>query len=158
MNVSILLVLQLINEKFIKEYKILILMMILLASCSNDSTQQDNQMETYNNFQTARVVQSFDELPQASKANGSLYYVIEKKQFYYSNGKEWVVIDLSGPQGINGKDGSAVQVISENTVYTKANSPYLIKGPIVVEEGKTLTIRLVYNSFCTNRQSCPAVL
>lgn len=54
-------------------------------------------------FSNARIINSFSDLPDSNDDNvGFLYYVIEDEEFYYSNGTEYVKIDLTGEQGEDG--------------------------------------------------------
>ncbi|MCG8477560.1 MAG: hypothetical protein MI724_00560, partial [Spirochaetales bacterium] len=55
----------------------------------------------------ALIAQSLSDLPPARPDNeGQLYYVISEGRFSYSDGTQYVPIDLSGEDGQDGQDGS----------------------------------------------------
>jgi hypothetical protein len=75
---------------------------LLITACP--AGPEDDNMTVFSN---ARVINSFSDLPNPNDDNaGYLYYVIEDEEFYYSNGTEYVKIDLTGEQGPQGADGS----------------------------------------------------
>lgn len=77
-------------------------MFFILVGCQNPTTIPI----PIDNAGSARVIQSFSDLPEASSNNdGYLYYVIDEDQFYYSDGSTYVAIDLTGPAGGDGQDG-----------------------------------------------------
>jgi uncharacterized delta-60 repeat protein len=67
-------------------------------------------------FAGALVFSTLGELPDPSSSNvGQLYYVIAEGNFYYSDGSDYVLIDLTGPSGSDG--------ISINWLGSLASAP-----------------------------------
>ena len=63
--------------------------------------------EEFVDFSGAIVSSSLADLPTPSASNiGQLYYVIADAKFYYSDGTQYVFIDLTGPSGSNGANGT----------------------------------------------------
>jgi hypothetical protein len=72
------------------------------AGGGNGNTSQDG--EDAGELAGALVIQAFSDLPEPSPDNtGKLYFVIEEDTFYYSNGTDYVRIDLTGRAGRPGR-------------------------------------------------------
>jgi hypothetical protein len=57
----------------------------------------------------ARVYTSRSDLPAAGPSSvGQLVFVIDEAEFYYSDGAAWIHIDLQGPPGADGSDGTSI--------------------------------------------------
>ena len=82
---------------------------LLLFSCSGggDGDGDEAPPEEEAVFTGALVVRTLGDLPEPSDENaGQLYFVINEGKFYYSNGSEYIYVDLSGPAGTAGDAGA----------------------------------------------------
>ena len=104
-------------------------LIIFLISCTTSETStnddEDDYDEEFVDFSGAIVSSSLADLPTPSASNiGQLYYVIADAKFYYSDGTQYVFIDLTGPSGSNGANGTdGVSITWQGSLATAPASP-----------------------------------
>lgn len=115
-------------SRFIRSSVVVSLVAVLLLGCElgtgspseGDGGGGGDGSAGPGNTTSALVAQSFAELPPATPDNaGQLYYVIDEGQFYYSDGAQYIAIDLSGEDGQDGQDGRSANTVYE--VYDNSN-------------------------------------
>lgn len=94
------------KKRIYQKLTLFVMLSFIFISCTPFLHPNDDPLLDQSSTTSARVIESYDDLPTASMNNkGQLYYVINDAKFYYSNGSSWKQIDLSGSAGPAGPAG-----------------------------------------------------
>lgn len=103
---------------------LVVLSVILLIGCGDERDQpvkEDKIVAEYPGLErydtSAKLVQSTDDILCDNTSDGTLVYVITEGIFRYCDAgtKEWIAIDLSGKDGVDGQDFTPLEVVSIRT-------------------------------------------
>ena len=82
---------------------------MLTLSCASDQSSESDLV----------VKDTLEDLPNCSNGKfAAVYYVISTDEFYFCNGYEFVLVDLSGQDGEDGQDGMSCTVTRDDASST----------------------------------------